>query len=54
MFLLRVMHFGPRVYLKGSYVITHVRPSVVYGSVLKYLGNHSNDFSETLQEVKAP
>ena len=29
---IRINHFGPRVYREGSYVITHVRPSVVRSS----------------------
>ena len=53
-------YFGPRVYPRGSYVITHVRgPSVrgprsVRPSVFKYLRDHSKDFSNFLHEVSAP
>ena len=44
-------YFGPRVYRRGSYVITHVRPSVS-PSVFKYLGDCAFNFSETLHEVR--
>ena len=56
-------HFGPRVYPRGSYVITHVRPwsvvrgpwSMVHGrSVFKYLRDRSKDFSNFLHEVRVP
>ena len=50
-----IHHFGPRVYLMGSMVITLVSPSVrwsVRPSVFKYLGDHSLVFSETLHEVR--
>ena len=51
-------YFGPRVYPRGSYVITHVRPwSVspsVRPSVFKYLRDRSKDFSKFLHEVSAP
>ena len=40
---------GPRVYPKGSLVIALVRVCV---SVLKYLGDRSSVFSETLHEVR--
>ena len=40
-------YFGPQVYRRGSYVITHVRPwSVVRPwPVFKYLRDRSKDFS---------
>ena len=56
---LSTFHFGPRVYPRGSYVITHVRPwSVVCGPSV----GQSLDISETdlriflifLHEVSAP
>ena len=50
-------HFGPWVYPRGSYVITHVRPSVVRPSVVrpsvfKYHGNCSLVLSQTLHDVR--
>ena len=48
------IHFGPRVYPKGSLVITSmVRPSVCV-FVFKYLRDCSLVFSSFLHEVRAP
>ena len=53
-----IYHFGPRVYLMGSMVITLVSPSVRLlvrpSHVFKYLENCSLAFSENLHEVKVP
>ena len=55
-----MIHFGPPVYPRASYVIPHVRPwsvrgpSVVRPSTFKYLRDRSKDFSNFLHEVSAP
>ena len=47
-------HFGPRVYLKGSLVITLVVSVCVCLSVFKYLRDRSLVFSNVLREVRVP
>ena len=51
--LKRNIYFGHLVYPRGSYVITHVRPSVG-PSIFKYLRDRSKDFSDFSHEVRAP